>query len=576
MADLRAIPRPQRWDVPYSPEMTDAEVDRLLNMEPFNQLDPKKFKGAVTLEGILKNDARLVRCQDGDVIVREGDWGNSAFFVLSGKVRVVLPASGNELPAAALGRREPQKKNLFQALAQLWRNHREPEVRDVAGYVSDSQLAMRGSGEETRIYLQDVPAVLDQHKTAVIETGNIFGELSALGRTPRTATVFAEGEAELLEIRWQGLRDIMRRDPALKQQIENVYREHGLRAFLRACPLFQHLSEEDMSRLVTESELESYGRFDSAAPLKQLARQGAAGLEQEPVIAEEGHHPNGVILIRSGLARLSEKYHHGHRTVGYLTPGQMYGFEEIAQSWRNAEQVSYYRSLRAIGYVTVVIVPTYLVEKFVLEKLYAEGRSQKRAKQRDPGTLPVVSPQDAGMRIDSDVLEFLVENRFINGTATMLIDLDRCTRCDDCVRACAETHGGNPRFLRYGPTHGHYMVARACMHCEDPVCMIECPTGAIHRDPLGGQVVINDRTCIGCSACAKNCPYEAIRMVEIRNANGEFIRDEQTQLPIQKATKCDLCGDQLGGPACQRACPHDALARVDMRDVESLADWLGR
>ena len=114
------------------------------------------------------------------------------------------------------------------------------------------------------------------------------------------------------------------------------------------------------------------------------------------------------------------------------------------------------------------------------------------------------------------------------------------------------------------------------MHCEDPVCMIECPTGAIYRDIDQGQVIINDKTCIGCSACANNCPYDAIRMVEIRHANGDFIRDSESQKPIVKATKCDLCFDQLGGPACQRACPHGALVRMDMHDIKSLADWSDR
>jgi Fe-S-cluster-containing hydrogenase component 2 len=106
--------------------------------------------------------------------------------------------------------------------------------------------------------------------------------------------------------------------------------------------------------------------------------------------------------------------------------------------------------------------------------------------------------------------------------------------------------------------------------------MIECPTGAIHREVSQGNVVINDQTCIGCSACANNCPYGAIRMVEIRHPDGQFIRDNETQLPIVKATKCDLCVDQHGGPACQRACPHGAMVRVDMQDVKSLADWLKR
>jgi Fe-S-cluster-containing dehydrogenase component len=172
-------------------------------------------------------------------------------------------------------------------------------------------------------------------------------------------------------------------------------------------------------------------------------------------------------------------------------------------------------------------------------------------------------------------MEFITQNRFFNGTETMVIDLDRCTRCDDCVRACAETHDNNPRFLRHGPIHKNLMVAQACMHCADPICMIGCPTGAIHRDTFEGNVVINPASCIGCSACANNCPYGAIRMVEIRDRKGRILVASDAQ-PIQKATKCDLCIDQYGGPACERACPHDALKRVNLNTLDDLVEWLQR
>ena len=120
------------------------------------------------------------------------------------------------------------------------------------------------------------------------------------------------------------------------------------------------------------------------------------------------------------------------------------------------------------------------------------------------------------------------------------------------------------------------MIANACMHCTDPVCMIGCPTGAIHRVSLEGQVAINDRTCIGCQTCANNCPYHNIRMVEIRDDQGAPILDRETLSPIIKATKCDLCVDQRVGPACQNACPHDALKRVDMREIGPLQELLER
>ena len=96
------------------------------------------------------------------------------------------------------------------------------------------------------------------------------------------------------------------------------------------------------------------------------------------------------------------------------------------------------------------------------------------------------------------------------------------------------------------------------------------------RSSAGGQVAINDSTCIGCATCANSCPYDNIRMVEARDSNGALIRDTATKAPIFKATKCDLCLDQLGGPACQRACPHDALERVDMQNLPDLGRWLNR
>ena len=65
-------------------------------------------------------------------------------------------------------------------------------------------------------------------------------------------------------------------------------------------------------------------------------------------------------------------------------------------------------------------------------------------------------------------------------------------------------------------------------------------------------------------------------LVETRDRNGRFIVDERTRTPILKATKCDLCSEQPGGPACQRACPHDALIRLDVRKRQHLADWVKR
>lgn len=570
-----SIRRIKPTDVPFDPDMSDAEVERLVGIAAFENLDAD-YRDSTAFRQSLRTHSRVVRVREGDVIIREGDWGNSAFFIITGTVAVLIGSERYRLTDELSYRRQP--KSLWQSIAQLWSNHAHPETRAAGGYRAGMRLSTEGRGRQTRLFLQDVPSIISEFESAFIYPGGLFGELSALGRTARTTSVFARNDGELLEVRWQGLRDIMRRDRQFRARIEKTFADNALSSFLRSSPLFRHLEsdEQALDDLVAQTRVEIYGEYDRVATFKQLAAEGAAtDFADERVIAEEGHYANGVTFIRTGLARVSRRYHRGHRTHCYLTPGKMFGFEEIAESSWSGQPAPLKFSLRAIGFMTAVVVPTPTIEKYVLDRADAIPMLQAMRERSD------AQPSVTGLKaspIGEDMIDFFVGQRFVNGTATMLINLDRCTRCDDCVRACASAHDNNPRFLRTGPIHDNLMVANACMHCQDPVCMIECPTGAIGRRLDEGEVVINDATCVGCGACARNCPYDAIRMVEIRDPSGRFIRDESTPLhtPITKATKCDLCVEQLGGPACQRACPHDALLRIDMGNVDALGKWLKR
>jgi Fe-S-cluster-containing dehydrogenase component len=377
----------------------------------------------------------------------------------------------------------------------------------------------------------------------------------------------------MLEIRWQGLREIRLHAPEFKDYVDRLYREHNLENHLRETAMFRHLDDAALKRVAAATEFLTFGNFDWYATYSKIREASASErIQKEPVVAHEGHYPNGVYLIRSGFARLSETYNNGERTVSYLGRGQIYGFEEVALNWMKKTELPFQRTLRALGYVDVLFVPTSILEQQVLPSLPPTDlpRSQTGQKAHRSRTGSHRS------KIPDEMMEFIVERRFINGTSAMIIDMDRCTRCDDCVRACASTHDNNPRFLRHGPIQDGFMIANACMHCQDPVCMIGCPTGAIHRDSAHGRVVINDLTCIGCATCANSCPYDNIQMVTARSADGRPYYDHATNQPIQKAAKCDLCASQITGPACFNACPHDALVRMDMREVDTLADWINQ
>ena len=603
--------------------MADEDVDRVLALPSFASVASEDFPKDLPLREIIANDGRIQQFSRGDIIVRRGDYGSSVFVILEGSVRGLASEEAERTIAPA---DVAENKSWFGALAQLWRNSRIPEFRSAVKYQSESPAGKSGfrlsvkhaivvspsyvglnrrrartngdvaappspnSGGDQRTNpleidktfvtrLGDVDDIIAEYNTFSIATQEMFGELAAMARSPRGATIFADTETvEVVELRWQALREIRRWSDGFSKRIDALYRERGLITHLRSSPIFKHVDEATLEIIAGQTVFESHGDFEWSVSFQRARDQvGHVDriIEQEPVIAEEGHYLDGLILIRSGFARVSVAVDHGQKTVGFLTNNDAFGLEEIVASWRGESDHKLRRSLRTIGHVDLLRVPTNLVEQYVLPGLPPELLDESIiANQSEIPDRPPPPRTDADIA-EQPMLDFLIDNRIINGTATMLINTDKCVNCDDCVRACAATHGGNPRFIRHGIAYRNFMVANACMHCVDPVCLIGCPTGAIHRSTTTGNIVIDDATCVGCATCATSCPYNNIRMVETRDASGALIADDQF-MPIAKATKCDLCAGQQGGPACERACPHDALKRVDIRDSKTLGEWLNR
>ena len=570
LAEIAVVERPQRWDNPFDPNLNVADVEWVLRLDPFRDMDESRFPRTASLRDIIRNDSRIVRYRSGEIVVRAGDYGSSVFLVMEGSVRVVISPP---LPESTLGHQVIEKNGVFGALSQLWGNSPIAEYRDRSGYDRGMDAAGAQPQDQFTNPIQDIRRIVDEHQTAPIEAGDMFGELAAMGRTSRTSTVISETDTVLLELRWQGFRDIRLRNVEYREHTDRLYRERGLEAHLRQTPLLDHLGEDDLRRLAVTVAFEDYGTFEWHSSYKTLtAMPFDERLKHEPVIVNAGDYPESLLLVRNGFCRVTEKLGAGERTITYLGHGASFGLEELAHNWLHDDEVPYQRNLRAVGYVDLLVVPIVAVQEIILASLPPDKLPRRLAAGPDRDVQLDTLFDDS--ELETGMLEFLVENRFINGTATMVIDTDRCVRCDDCVRACADAHDGNPRFIRHGKSHGRLTIANACMHCADPVCMIGCPTGAIHRSTAEGQVVINDATCIGCGTCANSCPYNNIRMVEIRDGGGNYILDRQTNVPLVQATKCDLCVDQLGGPACQRACPHDALRRVDMGDLSPNLKWL--
>jgi Fe-S-cluster-containing hydrogenase component 2 len=149
-----------------------------------------------------------------------------------------------------------------------------------------------------------------------------------------------------------------------------------------------------------------------------------------------------------------------------------------------------------------------------------------------------------------------VEQGLYNAQRLLVLDLEACTRCDECTKACSDTHDGITRLIRDGLRIDKWLVASSCRSCSDPYCLVGCPVDAIHRDGKGKQIQIESH-CIGCGLCANNCPYGNINM---------HPRPKGDELQ-HTATTCDLCSS-IVGPAnwrnvsCVFACPHNAAFRM--------------
>ena len=199
--------------------------------------------------------------------------------------------------------------------------------------------------------------------------------------------------------------------------------------------------------------------------------------------------------------------------------------------------------------------------------------------------------QSFGGAVDmySSVAGFLVENGIGEATDVLLIDEKLCIGCDNCERACADSHEGLSRLNREaGRTYAHLHVPTSCRHCEHPHCMADCPPNALNRGP-DGEVYIND-TCIGCGNCQRSCPYGVIRMAKVPpkkpgllkwlffgagpgpgEADEKWAKKKSGAEVPKKAIKCDMCSGIQGGPACVRACPTGAAIRVSPEQFLTVA-----
>jgi cGMP-dependent protein kinase 2 len=404
---------------------------------------------------------------------------------------------------------------------------------------------------------------VDPSITVTIPQGSIFGEVGLISGRRRGATVRAGADSIMVEVSRTAALKLQAQVPAAKRAITRISVERQLLQLFGS-----GLTPEDLAEVLDSAEV---------TPVR-------AG----QTIINEGEEGEDIFVIRVG-SMIVEKMIGGKPVfLSYLPAGSYVGEMGLIGGGRRTATV------RAAIKSEVIKLHGAAFRRLMEKKpaLLARAKKDMAARQQVNSFIESRKADFSGaVDMYSETAKFLVDNGIGEATDVLLIDEHLCVGCDNCEKACADSHEGLSRLDREaGRTYAHLHVPTSCRHCEHPHCMADCPPNAIHRGP-DGEVFIDD-TCIGCGNCQRNCPYGVIRMDSVPpekpsllnwilfgkgpgpgepSKKWRYKNAEPGVEKAKKAIKCDMCAGIEGGPACVRACPTGAAIRVAPENFLSVA-----
>ncbi|RUL88392.1 cyclic nucleotide-binding domain-containing protein [Tautonia sociabilis] len=481
------------------------------------------------------NEGAVVRkhFRKGDVICREGDYDATAYYIEDGEVEIFISSPFKHV-----------------------KNHRGAGSWNPFALVRNSLLAGRGEDRrdeemDTEFISIDAPVVLRYDKpVATMGPGAIFGEMACMSSYPRSATVVAQTDCTLLEV-GRNVLYILQRGKFSKAQLDERYRQNALDNHLRGATVFARMvkNEDEFKKLV-----------EFLRPRVDLVR-----VNNGEVIFRQGDPADAYYLIRIGFVKVSQERPGGEFVLTYFGPGKSFG--EIGLMGHIPE----IRDLAPPGIRTATCTALDHVD---LVKI--KGEDFRLLLEQFPSVqksfidyaITILKQNERMLRqVNEDSLGDFLQQGLMNAQSVLVLDLEKCTRCDECTKACADSHGGVTRLIREGLRFDRFLVASSCRSCLDPYCMVGCPVNSIRR--RGSLEIIIEDWCIGCGKCAENCPYGNINMHPFPTGQNVFDEELRRKVPVlqQKATTCDLCRELDGQPSCVYACPHDAAHRMKGSDL---------
>lgn len=372
--------------------------------------------------------------------------------------------------------------------------------------------------------------------------GDFFGEMGLISGRRRTATVRAgESGTLLLETPRKQILKLMASVNSVRRALDEVFMLRALQT-----SIFPEVDRSFLEALVKKAKMKRFKKGD--------------------VLFNEGDIGDALYVIRKGSVKISRRNRAGTNVAQtYIAAGNYVGEMSILSEKEMPRTATV---SAAVGCETIVIEKS---DFLVLIRNYPAAQQRISRIVQERKVENVVSNWDEK---SGSILDFMTREGLTDAENVLLIDSDLCVACDNCEAACASTHGGHSRLdRRGGKSFASIQLPISCRHCENPLCMLDCPPDALTRLP-DGEVIIRD-SCIGCGNCVGNCPYGVIHIVHdhVRKGNPllTWLGFGEVEEGPAKAAKCDQCYSLAGGPACVRACPTGAAMRVNAEQLVKIA-----